>query len=87
MVSRWEDIVMILFIFFVFADPIHGFAGIYQLEYAAITAIRRRSAGESGRKPDSGAEFCAAAQNDGSTRAAAPYAATAIAAAAATTAD
>lgn len=37
MASHVEDVVMILFIFFVFADPIHGFAGMYQLEYAAAT--------------------------------------------------
>lgn len=33
MALHGEDVVMNLFIFFVFADPVDGFAGRYQLEY------------------------------------------------------
>lgn len=33
-----EDAVMNLFIFFVFADPVDGFAGTYQLEYTTTTS-------------------------------------------------
>lgn len=35
MALHGEEVVMILFIFFVFADPIDGYAGMYQLEYTA----------------------------------------------------
>lgn len=45
-----EDVVMDLFIFFVFADPVvDGFAGTYQLEYRA-TATPAASGGLSGRR-------------------------------------
>lgn len=82
MASYGEDVVMILFIFFVFADPIDGFTGIYQLEYAATTAaelstIRHRYTAESNCEPESGAKFCRTFQNDGSTRTAVPTTTTA----------
>lgn len=48
MALHGENVVMILFIFFVFADPINDYAGTYQVEYAAdraaeLTASNNRS--------------------------------------------
>lgn len=36
MALHGEDVVMNLFIFFVFADPVDGFTGLNQSEYTAI---------------------------------------------------
>lgn len=43
-----EEVVMILFIFFVFADPTNGSAGMYQLEYAAAGAAELAAARSDG---------------------------------------
>lgn len=44
-----EDVVMNLFIFFVFADPVDGSLGMYQLEYTTATAISAAGGGLVGR--------------------------------------
>ena len=88
MALHGENVVMILFIFFVFADPINNYAGTYQLEYAAarateLTATNDRSTRttESYKSENRTRIY----QNDRSTRAA--VTATAAATGAATTTD
>ena len=86
MALHGENVVMILFIFFVFADPTNNYPGTYQLEYAAartteLTATDDRSTrtAESDKSENRTRIF----QNDRSTRAA--VTATAAATGAATT--
>lgn len=89
MALHGEDVVMILFIFFVFADSINGFVGLYhQLGYAAVVELSASGDGSTGtadpkHEHNSGRRIYRIYQNDGSTRATAP--ATATPAAVATT--
>lgn len=86
MALHGENVVMILFIFFVFADPINNYPGTYQLEYAAariteLTATNDRSTRTA--ESDKSENKTRIYQNDRSTRAA--VTATAAATGAATT--
>lgn len=64
MALHGENVVMILFIFFVFADPINDYPGTYQLEYAGARAaqltvgsVKSRTA-ESNSKSESRSRIC-----------------------------